>query len=109
VGSLVSNVWADSDDPNRSDINLFTWQYVVNYNIPNGNGLYLVSAPIIAANWEADSDDRWTVPFGGGVGKILRIGKQPVNAQVSAVYNVDKPTSGADWQLRAQLQFLFPK
>jgi len=109
VGSLVSNVWADSDDPKRSDINLFTWQYFVNYNIPNGNGLYLVSAPIITANWEADSDDRWTVPFGGGVGKIFRIGEQPVNAQVSAYYNVEKPTNGADWQLRTQLQFLFPK
>jgi hypothetical protein len=28
-------------------------------------GWYLVSAPIITANWEADSDDTWTVPVGG--------------------------------------------
>jgi hypothetical protein len=109
VGSLFSNVWADSNDASRSDINQFTWQYFFNYNIPDGDGLYLVSAPIITANWEADSNERWTVPFGGGVGKIFRIGKQPVNAQVSAYYNVEKPTDGADWQLRAQLQFLFPK
>ena len=69
----------------------------------------MTSAPIISANWEADSDNTWTVPFGGGIGKIFRIGKQPLNGQVSAYYNVEKPDSGADWQLRVQLQFLFPK
>ena len=63
----------------------------------------------MTANWEADSGDRWTIPVGGGVGKIFKIGKQPVNGQVSAYYNVEKPDFGADWQLRLQLQFLFPK
>mgnify|MGYP001812248515 CR=1 FL=1 len=106
VGSLFSNVWsfAGSGD---NDINLFTWQYFVNYNLPNK--WYLTSAPIITANWEADSDNTWTVPFGGGIGKIFNIGKQPVNGQVSAYYNVETPDFGADWQLRVQLQFLFPK
>jgi hypothetical protein len=28
------------------------------------DGWYLVSSPIIAANWEADSDDTWAVPLG---------------------------------------------
>ena len=102
VGSLFSNVWAQ-------DVNLFTWQAIINYNIPNGNGLYLTSVPIMTANWEADSDNRWTIPVGGGVGKVFKIGKQPVNGQVSAYYNVEKPKFGADWQLRLQLQFMFPK
>jgi len=109
VGSLFSNVWSSKSGDGDRDINLFTWQYFINYNIPNSDGLYLTTAPIITANWEADSDDRWTVPFGGGVGKIFKIGKQPINAQIAAYYNAEKPDSGADWQLRAQLQFLFPK
>lgn len=108
VGSLFSNVWSGTND-DGDKVNLFTWQYFVNYNIPGGNGLYLASAPIITANWEAESGNRWTVPFGGGVGKIFKIGKQPLNGQVSAYYNVEKPEFGADWQLRLQLQFLFPK
>ena len=45
-------------------------QPFVNYNM--ADGWYLVSAPIITANWEADSDDRWTVPLGGGFGKIFK-------------------------------------
>ncbi len=79
----------------------------MNYNLPRGT--YLTSAPIINSNWEADSGNRWTVPFGGGVGKIFRVGRQPMNAQVSAYYNVEKPQFGAKWQLRLQLQLLFPK
>jgi len=105
IGSLISNVWSVGGSGDQ-DVNFFTWQYFINYNMDNGR--YLVSAPIITANWEADSDSTWTVPFGGGIGKIFRIGKQPLNAQVSAYYNVEKPASGADWQLRLQLQMLFP-
>ena len=106
IGSLISNVWSVGGSGDQ-DVNFFTWQYFINYNMDNG--WYLTSAPIITANWEADSNNTWTVPFGGGIGKIFRIGKQPLNAQVSAYYNVEKPASGADWQLRLQLQMMFPK
>ena len=106
VGSLFSNVWSFAGSGDQ-DINLFTWQYFINYNLPDS--WYLTAAPIITANWKADSNNTWTVPFGGGVGKIFRIGKQPMNGQVSVYYNVEKPDYGPDWQLRVQLQFLFPK
>ena len=106
LGSLISNVWSFAGSGDQ-DINLFTWQYFINYNLPKG--WYLTSAPIITANWEADSDNTWTVPFGGGVGKLFTIGKQPINTQLSAYYNVEKPNFGPDWQLRFQVQFLFPK
>jgi hypothetical protein len=106
IGSLFSNVWsfAGSGD---ADINFFTWQYFINYNLDHG--WYLTSAPIITANWEASSSNKWTIPFGGGVGKVFRIGKQPINASVQAYYNVSQPDFGADWQLRVMLQFMFPK
>lgn len=106
IGSLFSNIWSFAGSGDQ-DVNLFTWQYFVNYNLEKG--LYLTSAPIITANWEADSGNKWTVPFGGGIGKIFKIGKQPVNGQISAYYNVETPEFGPDWQLRIQLQFLFPK
>jgi hypothetical protein len=84
------------------------FQYFINYNFPSG--WYLTSAPIITANWEADADNKWVVPFGGGVGKIFRVGQQPINANVQAFFNAVKPdASGADWQFRFQLQFLFPQ
>ncbi len=107
IGGLASNLWSFAGDDDRADVNQFLFQYFVNYNM--ADGWYLSSAPIITANWEADSGNQWTVPFGGGGGKIFKIGKQPINAQVQAFYNVETPDNGPDWSLRLQLQFLFPK
>ncbi len=106
-GVLVSHIWSFAGDSDRSDVNQSLIQPFVNYNLPDG--WYLVSSPIITANWEADSEDTWTFPLGGGIGKIFRMGRQPLNAQVQAFYNVEAPDNGADWQLRLQWQFLFPK
>jgi len=107
VGGLVSNIWSFAGDDDRPNVNKFLFQYFINYNM--ADGWYLSSAPIITANWEAESGNQWTVPFGGGLGKIFKIGKQPLNAQVQAFYNVETPEYGPDWTLRLQLQFLFPK
>ena len=106
-GSVVSNVWSFAGDDDRDDVSLMTIQPFVNYNFPGG--LYLKYGPIMTCNWKADSGDRWTVPIGGGVGKILKIGKQPVNMSVAAYYNVEHPDDGAEWQVQLQFQLLFPK
>jgi hypothetical protein len=74
------------------------------------DGWYLASVPTMTANWEAElSKDRWTVPIGGGAGRVFKLGGQAMNLQLQAFHNVEKPTDGPDWQLRFQLQFLFPK
>ncbi len=65
---------------------------------------------MLTANWKADkAGDVWTVPLGGGVEKLFRVGTQPINVQLTAYGNVAKPEFGPDWQLRFQIQFLFPK
>ena len=107
IGVIANNIWSFAGDDDRADVNQMLLQYFINYNFPSG--MYVTTAPIITANWEADSDDRWTVPFGGGIGKIFRIGKLPINTSVSAYYNVEHPDNGPEWQARLQFQFLFPK
>lgn len=106
-GALASNVWSVAGEDERGDVNFFLAQYFVNYNYPSG--WYLTSAPIVTANWEADSGNQWTVPFGGGIGKVFAIGRQPININTQVFYNVEKPTFGAEWQWRWQIQLLFPK
>ncbi|MGH8628169.1 MAG: neuromedin U [Gammaproteobacteria bacterium] len=105
-GALINNIWSITSDTDPK-INQMLIQRFLNYNLPGG--VYLTSSPLITANWEAPSDQKWTVPLGGGVGKIFRLGKLPVNGQLSAYYNVVRPDNGATWSLRVQLQFLFPK
>ena len=105
-GALVNNVWSvgSASDPSYNN---FLLQPFVNYNFPGGT--YLTSAPIVTANWKADSNQQWTVPLGGGIGHIFHLGKLPMNTQLSAYSNVVHPDNGPDWQLRVQMQFLFPK
>lgn len=49
------------------------------------------------------------MPIGGGLGKIVRFGRLPVNFQLQGYYNIVKPDFASDWQLRFQFQFLFPR
>jgi hypothetical protein len=106
-GILVNNIWSLSDSKQGGSYNNGLIQPFVNYNFPGG--LYLTSSPIITANWKAENSQRWTVPVGGGVGKIFHLGKLPVNTQLSAYYNVVTPDDGPNWQIRFQVQFMFPK
>ena len=64
-------------------------QPFVNFNLPHG--WYLTSSPIMTANWEAGSGDKWTVPVGGGVGKLFKLGKLPINTSLQAYYNAERP------------------
>jgi hypothetical protein len=105
-GALANQQWSFAGWGDR-DVSQLLIQPFVNYNLPDA--WYLVSAPIITADWEASSGNQWTVPVGGGVGKLFRLDKLPINTQLQAFYNIERPQFAADWQLRFQLQFLFPK
>lgn len=79
------------------------------YNVPGGWYVYVNSVPMITADWKADASDRWTVPIGSGVGRIVRIGPLPLDVDLGAYYNVVRPDNAAEWQLRARVNFLFPR
>jgi hypothetical protein len=108
VGGLINNQWSYAGDSSERSVNAMLVQPFVNYNI--ADGWYLTSSPIITADWNArESKDTWTVPVGGGVGRLFRLDKLPINASIQAFDNIETPQYGADWTLRLQVQFLFPK
>ncbi|UCF19080.1 MAG: neuromedin U [Gemmatimonadota bacterium] len=106
LGILANNVWSIAGESERNDVNKGLIQYFIVRQL--GNGWYVNSAPIITVNWKLDSDQRWVVPFGAGGGKLVFLGKLPVNIQSQVYYNVVKPDIGPDWQLRVQVQVLLP-
>jgi hypothetical protein len=106
-GVLVNNIWSLTSNRTGGAYNNGLVQPFVNYNFKDG--LYLTSAPIVTVDWKAEGSQQWTVPVGGGVGKIFHLGKLPVNTQLSAYYNVVRPDFQANWQIRAQAQLMFPK
>lgn len=109
IGALVNNVWSIGGQSARPDVNQTLLQYFVNYNLDKG--WYLGTSPIITANWEASSGNRWVVPVGGGLGRVFRLGFQPVNVQLMVFGNTVRPNTppSSPWSLRWQVAFLYPK
>ena len=60
-------------------------------------------------NRDADSDNAWTVSIGAGIGRIFHFCNLPVDIQLSAYWNAEKPEGAADWFAEFQVKFLFPK
>ena len=107
-GVVANNIWSFAGPNDAAPINQMLVQYFINYNF--AEGWYATTSPDITANWKAPNDDRWTVPIGGGFGKIFKIGKQAMNGQLQAFYDVVSPDNvGGNWTIRVQLQLLFPK
>ena len=104
MGILAHNVWAGSG---KERVNEMTLSPFVYYNVKDG--WYFVSSPVLTSNWAATSDDRWTVPIGGGIGRLFKIGHQTMNARIQGLYNAARPDFAPSWQLQVQVQLLFPK
>jgi hypothetical protein len=55
--------------------------------------------PTVTADWEADSENRWTVSVWLGVTKMVRFGKMPVKFIVEIQYSVIMPeVYGTQWK-----------
>jgi len=107
LGALINNVWSVAGSGGRADVNQMLLQYFINYNL--SKGWYTSVQPIVTANWQASSGNVWTVPVGGGIGRIMKLGFQPVNICAQFYGNAAHPVSGSPWSMRLQMAFLFPK
>jgi len=107
LGALVNNVWSVAGSGGRPVVNQMLLQYFINYNL--NKGYYLSVSPILTANWRASSGNVWTVPFGGGIGRIMKLGFQPVNLSAAFYANPLRPSGSSSWGMRLQIAFLFPK
>jgi|SRR5579859_4254851 len=87
-----------------NNYNSFPANPFVAYN--SDDGWYLSSGPSITANWQI-SGTKWTIPVGGGGGRVFRIGALPVDLPLSVYYSAIRPTLGANWQLSTQITFVF--
>ncbi len=108
LGGLVQHLWNFAGPSDEPSLSKSTFQYFINYNITNG--WYLTTTPTIAANWTAKSSkDIWTVPVGGGIGRLMKVGKLPVDFKLQAYYNIEKSNYGPEWTSMFAFKFLFPK
>ena len=107
LAAVISQWWSVGGDPNAAYVSAFYMQPIFTWFLQKK--WYLTTGPVITSNWTAEQSQRWTVPLGGGGGKMFTLGKLPMDFQMQAFYYVVKPDGGPEWELRAQLKFIFPK
>jgi hypothetical protein len=107
LGVLTNNVWSVAGTGSRPDVNQFLLQYFINYNMKKG--WYIDIGPIITANWKASSGNVWTVPVGGGLGRLMKIGFQPMSMTAQFYGNAVHPSGASPWGMRIQIALLFPR
>jgi hypothetical protein len=103
---VANNIWSFSGGPGGNNrTNQMLLNPIIGYHF--GDGWALSSSPEITANWIADGN-KWTVPIGGGVSKVVRLGELPLKLGLFAYYNAVRPNADQDpWQLQVTLTFVF--
>jgi len=105
AGVVLQNVWSLGGS-GTDKVNVFSAQYLANYNLPQG--WYLYSNSTVTSDWNISQGEQWTVPVGGGLGKILSIGKQSASASFQVFYNAIRPEFAPRWAGNIQFSLLFP-
>lgn len=101
---IAANHWGFDGNFNAAII-----QPMVFFNSKSIPGAYLAYNTVISADWEAPSDDTWTVPLGLSVGRTFDMGNgNGLDAMIGPYKNVVRPAGAADWTIRFQVNWLFP-
>ena len=107
LGALGNHLWSVGGDSDRDDVVLTNLQPFVAYSL--GKGWAINSTSEMSYNWEARSSDRWTIPLGGTVSRVVPIGHIPVSFAVGAFYNVERPEYANRWTARLIVTLAFPE
>ncbi|MCY1721578.1 hypothetical protein OU798_14575 [Prolixibacteraceae bacterium Z1-6] len=94
-------------DSERADVSRFVGQTLVAYGL--GNGWIVNTFPTITANWNAESGQKWTIPVGGGISKLVFLGKMPVSFGAQYYNNVVRPDYAGKSEFRFSTTFVFAK
>ena len=105
IGGSFTNIWSVGGEGDK-EVNFTNILPVVSYKI--NPKYFLVSSPVITSNWRLDGET-WTVPVGGGFGRLVKFDRHIVSLQFQSFYNVIHPDHEAEWSTRFQIQYFFPK
>jgi hypothetical protein len=112
TGVLTQNTWAGNHGSSLTGkrVNQLLVKPFVFYNL--SAGWYLASLPNITADWTVHNH-KWTVPIGGGIGRVIPVGDTIMNARFDVYYNnalghASGDTNVGNWTALFTLHFLFP-
>jgi hypothetical protein len=111
VGVLVKNVFSVTDSFHRPSINQMTPQEGLERKY-RANHHCELTQPGWRQGIQRQRHQRWhvwTVPFDGGVGRVMRLGYQPVNISTQFYGSAVHPAGASPWGMRLQIALLYPK
>jgi hypothetical protein len=109
IATAVQNIWSLPGNSQRTPVNQLQVETSVSYNLRRG--WYLLTAPTLNSDWTQSSGDRWLIPFGGGVGRTVEIGKKAVDWNIAMYSNAIRPVGQPypKWQMSLQWTLLYPR
>ena len=108
VGAFPQQWWSFAGDSSRPDTSQMNLQPIAAWFF--GEGWSVGYSGNILADWKAPSDNRWTVPIGVAVGKVVRLGKLPLRIQLAGQYMPIHPDNvGQEWNIQINLTPVIPK
>jgi hypothetical protein len=109
IATAVQNIWSLPGHSQRTPVNQLQIETSLSYNLPRG--WYLLTAPTFSSDWTQSSGDRWLVPFGGGAGRTVEIGKKAVDWNIALYANTIRPVDQLypKWQMSLQCTLLYPR
>jgi len=105
IGILWNQIWGVDGPIDRTDVNQSFFQPFANYSL--GDGLVVGATIEASASW--DADDVWNSALIFTLSKVTTLGTRPVNFVVGSGPLIASPAGGAEWKLRVQANFLFPR
>ena len=108
LGVFPQQWWSYAGDANRTSTSQMNIQPIANVFVEGGWAIGYSGN--ILVNWKAPSDNRWTVPVGMQVSKVVKFGRLPVKVGLAYQYMVTQPTPvGQKWNIQILLTPVLPK
>src|SRR5262249_55250718 len=106
IGGLANNIWRIGGAAHGHPLNTFTVQPFIHYNL--AVAWSIDGPPVITSDWSARPGQRWTVPIGLGVSKVLHVDEQPLVLVMHYYHAANHPSLAGSEQLRLEVSPLWP-
>ena len=108
IGVFPQQWWSIGGEHGKPDTNQMNLQPIATLFFPDGWSLGYSGN--ILANWNAPSEDVWTVPIGLGLAKVVKFGRLPVKIQLALQYMPVHPRiDGQEWNVQVSITPVIPK
>lgn len=108
IGVFPQQWWSIGGEHFRQDTNQMNLQPIASIFWDPGWNLFYSGN--ILADWNAPSEDVWTVPVGLGLGKVVKFGRLPVKFTLAVQYMPVHPRiSGQEWNVQVSITPVLPK